>query len=40
MKEIYETPVTEVICFDTEDVITTSNLSDITGGSNDTPVVK
>ena len=40
MKEIYETPVTEVIRFDTEDVITTSGLRDITGGGNDTPVVK
>ena len=34
MKETYETPVTEVICFDAEDVITTSQ---ILGGENDTP---
>lgn len=34
MKETYETPVTEVIRFDAEDVITTSQIS---GGENDTP---
>ncbi len=43
MKETYVTPETEVIRFETEDVITTSVTgginSSITGGENDTPVI-
>ena len=40
MKEIYVTPETEVIRFETEDVITTSGiLSDVTGGENDLPTI-
>lgn len=33
MKEKYVTPETEIICFDCEDVITTSNIGDDTNGN-------
>lgn len=33
MKEVYITPETEVIRFDAEDVITTSNINDNTNGN-------
>ena len=39
MKEQYVTPETEVIRFETEDVITTS-VTGINGGSNDGDIVK
>lgn len=38
MKERYEVPEMEIVEFETEDIITTSNPSDVPGGPGEVPM--